>query len=112
MTNRVVILAEEGGAGVIPGRGRFHVTPDGRLFAFCFVHGKDAAGNAVSENRLMELGPEETCRQEVPVPLKHPFPEYFTATVRAGSPPSTILDMLGMPTGAGSTVSYARIRLW
>ena len=112
VSRRVLLKAEEGGAGIIPGRGRFHVTPDGRLFAFYYVHGKDAAGKAVSENRLRELGSEETCGQEVPVPLKHPFPEYFSATVRAGSPPSTTLDVLGHQVGAANTVSYARIRLW
>ena len=62
--------------------------PDGRLLAFYYVHGKDAAGKAVSENRLMELRPDGTSGPEIRVPLKHPFREYFTATVRAGSPPS------------------------
>jgi hypothetical protein len=32
---------------------------------------------------------------QIRVPLKHPLGEYSTATVRAGSPPSTILDVLG-----------------
>ncbi len=112
LSRRTLLKAEEGGAGIIPGRGRFHVTPGGRLFAFYYVHGKDAAGKTVSENRLMELGSEETCGREVPVPLKHPFREYFTATVRAGSPSSTTLDVLGHRVGAANTVSYTQIRLW
>ena len=111
VSRRTLLKAEEGGAGEVPGRGRFHVTPDGRLFVFYYVHGKDAAGKAVSENRLMELRPDGTSGPEVRVPLKQPFREYFTATVRAGSPPSTILDVLGHRVGAANTVSYARIRL-
>jgi hypothetical protein len=112
ISQRALVEAEEGGAAEVPGRGRFHVTPDGRLFAFYYVHGKDAARKAVSENRVMELRPDGTSGPEVQVPLKRPMGEYFTATVRAGSPPSTILDVLGMRAGASNTVSYARIRLW
>jgi hypothetical protein len=44
----------------IPGRGRFHVMPDGRRLAFYYVRGQDAAGKAVSENRLVELRPDGT----------------------------------------------------
>ena len=111
ISQRTLIRAEEGQRGVVPGRGRFHVMPDGRLLAFYYVHGKDAAGKAVSENRVMELRPDGTSGPQIPVPLKQPFREYFTATVRAGSPPSAILDVLGDRDGAANTVSYARIRL-
>ena len=47
----------------------------------------------------------------VRVPLKRPFRSYFTATVRAGSPPSALLDLLGQQAGTSHTISYARIRL-
>ena len=60
VSRRTLLKAEEGGAGEVPGRGRFHVTPDGRLLAFYYVHGRDAAGKAVSENRVMELRPDGT----------------------------------------------------
>jgi hypothetical protein len=66
---------------------------------------------AVSENRLTELRPNGTNGPEVRVPLKHPFREYFTATIRAGSPPSMILDVLGHRVGTANTVSHARIKL-
>ncbi|MGA2035356.1 MAG: hypothetical protein ABSG68_24170, partial [Thermoguttaceae bacterium] len=111
ISRRMLLKAEEGGAGEIPGRARFHVTPDGRLFAFYYVHGKDAAGKAVSENRITELRPDETNGPVVRVPLKQPFQEYFTATVRAGSPPLTMLDILGQRINASNVVSYARIRV-
>jgi hypothetical protein len=108
---RTLLEAEEGGASEIPGRGRFHVLPDGRLFAFYYVHGQDAAGRAISGNRLMELRPDATTGLAIQVPLKYPLGQYFTATVRAGSRPSAILDILGIRAGVSNTVSYARIRL-
>jgi hypothetical protein len=111
VSRRTLIRAAEGQRCVVPNRGRFHVMPDGRLLALYYVQGRDAAGNAVSENRVMELRPDGTSGPEVRVPLKQPLQEYFTATVRAGSRPSTILDVLGIRTGASNTVSYARIRL-
>ena len=77
---RTLLKAEEGGEAEVPGRGRFHVLPDGRLLAFYYVQGKDASGKTVSENRLVELHPDGTCGSKVRVPLKHPFQEYFTAT--------------------------------
>jgi hypothetical protein len=81
------------------------------LLAFYYVHGTDAAGKAVSENRVMELRPNGTSGPQIRVPLKHPLRDYFTATVHAGSPPSVILDVLGHRVGAENTVSHARIRL-
>jgi hypothetical protein len=86
--------------------------PDGRLFAFYYVHGEDTAGKAVSENRVMELRPDGTSGPEVQVPLKHPLQDYFMATVRAGSSPSPVIDLLGHRAGVSNTVSHARVRLW
>ena len=88
-----MLQAKEGRVGCIPGRGRFHVTADGRLYAFYYVYGK------VSENRLVELRSDGTSGPVVRVPLKHPLQEYFTATVRAGSPPGAVLDVLGIGPG-------------
>jgi hypothetical protein len=41
-----------------------------------------------------------------------PFNAYFTATVRAGSPPSRWIELLGHRAGRPTTISYARVRLW
>jgi hypothetical protein len=73
---------------------------DGRLLAFYYVQGRDAAGKAVSENRVMELRADGTSGPQICVPLKQPFQDCFTATVRAGSQPSTMLDVLGHRVGA------------
>jgi hypothetical protein len=112
VSRRTLALAEEGGSQEIPGRGRFQVTSDARLFVFFYVSGRDAAGQAVSENRVLELNRDGTPGAPMRVPLKHPFTEFFTATERGGSPPSNTLELLGHRTGSPLTVSYARIRLF
>jgi hypothetical protein len=94
-----------------PGRGRFQITPDNRLFVFFFVSGSNAAGKSVSENRLLEILPDGSVGNAVTVPRKKPFTDFFTATVRAGSPPSRTLELLGTPQGSNSTISFARIRI-
>ena len=108
---RTLLVAEEGGSNERPGRGRFHVTPDNRLFVFFYVQGSDASGKRVSENRILEIGPQGAVGPAVRVPLKKPFTSFFTATIRAGTPPSNTLELLGTREGSGTTISYARIRL-
>ena len=111
VSRRTLVAAAEGVSAEIPGTGRFHVTPEGRLLVFYYVSGRDAAGKRVSENRLMELCPDGTSSPPVRVPLKHPMRSYFTATVRAGSSPSNTLELLGERADAANTISYARIVL-
>lgn len=108
---RSLALVEEGGSQEIPGRGRFQATPDGRLFVFYFVSGRNAAGQSVSENRLLEVRMDGSQTAPVKVPLQHPLSDFFTATPRAGSPPATTLDLLGQRVGSPATISYARVRL-
>jgi len=108
---RALIEAVEGRRGEVPSAGRFHVTPENRLWVVCYVSGTNAAGKRVAENRLLELAPDGTVKNQYPLPLKHPMGSYFTATPRAGSAPSNILDMLGHRTDGQGAISYARIRL-
>lgn len=107
---QTLMLAEEGKSAVVPGRVRFHTTEDGRLFILYYVHGTDATGDRVSENRLQELRFDGTHRPPVRVPLQHPMNAFYTATIRAGSAPSNTLDLLGTRTD-GKGISYARVRL-
>ena len=109
---RTLLEAEEGRPNEVPGAARFQVAPDNRLFVFYYVSGTDSEGKPISENRLVELDRDGTAGAAVRVPLEHPFTAYFTATVRAGSPPSKTLDLLGQRAGAPAAMSYARIRLW
>lgn len=111
LSRQVLLIAEEGGSNERPGRSRFHITADNRLFVFFYVSGTDGSGQAVSENRLLEIRADGTPGGAVRVPLNKPFTNFFTATVRAGSPPSSTLELLGTQQGGGAAISYARVRV-
>lgn len=111
LLRRALFEAVEGRPGEIAAAGRFQVTPDSRLLVVCYVSGTNAAGKSVAENRVLELRPEGTVVSQCSLKLKHPMSSYFTATIRAGSAPSKILDMLGHRTDRPGAISYARIRL-
>lgn len=110
VTLRSLMLAEQGKSKEIPACPRFHVTPESRLFALYYIYGSDVAGKPVSENRIMELHLDGSSNPPVRVPLRYPMNNFFTATVRAGSAPSKIIDLLGRRV-SGEGISYARIRL-
>ena len=109
---RTILEAREGESREIASAARFQPTPDGRLFVLYYVAGTDAAGRRVSENRVVEVLPGGKMGPHVRVPLKHPFSAFFTATPRAGSPPSATVDILGRRADGGNTIYYARVRLW
>ena len=109
---RTLVEAQEGGSREIPSWGRFQVTPDHRLIVFYYLHGTDGAGKQVSENRLLEIHKDGSVSAPVRVPLESPFSGAYTATVRAGSPLSETLELLGQQTSHPNTIRYARIRLW
>ena len=96
-------------SGERAGEGRFQATPDGRLFVLYFVGGKDAAGEPLAENSVVEVLADGTLGTPVKVPLARALPSYFTATPRAGCAPSPVADVLG---DVGGTMRYARIRLY
>jgi hypothetical protein len=107
---RRVALVEggDGLGGERPGWGRFHVTEDGRLLVFHFVGGRDAAGRSIAENRIAEIHPDGSRGEPKTIRLEKPLSSFFTATVRAGSRPSDVIDVFG---DTGGTMRYARIRL-
>ncbi len=111
VSRRTLLVAEEGKSNERPGRGRFQITPDNRLFVFFYVSGSDAAGKSISENRLLEILPDGSVSKAVRVPLQRPFTDFFTATIRAGSPPSRTLELLGTRQGSNTTISFARIHI-
>ncbi len=111
LQRQVLLVVEEGREGMTPHFARFHVSKAGRLFVLCYVTGQDTSGHAVSENRMFELLPGGSITDPVTVPLTHPFVNFFTATVRAGSPQSDTIDILGQPAGRSNTIAYAQIEL-
>jgi hypothetical protein len=109
---RTLMESTEDKPGIIGSAGRFHVTPENRLFVVCYASGTGAGGASVAENRIMEIMPDGAVGIPVRLPLASPFSSYFTTTVRGGSPPSGKLEMLGLRAGAGNTISYAGVRLF
>jgi hypothetical protein len=98
---------------------RFHVTPDRRLFLVYYV----SDGQALSENRILEIMPDGAPSVPLTLPLKHPLTQFFTASGRAGCELSWTVDLLGHRRGGWrpaegadareweGTISYARLRL-
>jgi len=97
--------------GIVGSAGRFHVTPDNRLFVVHLASGADKNGRRVFENRIVEILPNGTAGEPMRISFQKPFTSFFTTTVRAGSEPSWTLEMLGPRDGAPLTMSYARVRL-
>lgn len=107
---QTLLKGGEGLPGEIVAWGRFQATPEGRLFVFYSVaRGEDWHG--AHENYLMEILPDGGHGVLVKVELTRPFiPMFMTATERAGSPPSTIMDVLGW-TSRELVIRYARVKL-
>lgn len=105
--NTLVSGGEEIG-GERPGEARFHVTDDERLLVFYYVSGHDSDGNSVSEYRLAEIKMDGNHSKPVIVKIQEPMGAFFTSTVRAGCPPSNILDVFG---SVGRSMKYVRIRI-
>lgn len=112
VTHRSSILkTNEGEPGIVGSAGRFHVTPDHRLFVVHLASGTDKDGSRVHENRIVEMMQDGTIGPTIRIPFQKPFSSYFTTTVRAGSPESWTLEMLGPRDGSPMTLSYARVSL-
>jgi len=89
-----------------PGRGRFQVTPENRLFIFYYVHNEN---NDFMENRIVEVLADHSLSAPVKVELQRPFSNFFTATVRGGSAPSNMIDVYGKDDK--NEMRYARIKI-
>lgn len=106
-------IVQEGNAKdeTIASAPRLHATPDNRLFLVYLAAGRGPNNEPIFENRIQEILPGGTTGQPQTIAFTHPFINYFTATVRAGSPPSHTLEMLGQRKDVPNTISYARVRL-
>ncbi len=107
---RPIIMAREGADGLIPGRGRFQITEDQRLFVLYYISGTAADGRRVAENRVVEIRDGVPLDKHQRVPFSRAFTSFFTASIRAGSPPSRVMDLLGQCVGTDA-ICYGRVRL-
>ncbi len=94
----------------VPLWGRFHITPDNRLFVFYSVGPYDRFERDAMANYLVEVTGEKPSAAQC-VELEQPLcGSFMTATPRGGSKPSPTLDLLG--TGDDpQTVRYVRMRV-
>ena len=86
-----------------PGNARFHVTPDGCLYAVIDLRGPGGG------NKLLRVYPPLENATLVPIPLQKPMGGFSLASQRAGNPPSYTIDLLGQ--SAANTMSYAEIQI-
>ena len=100
-----IMLSEEADE-LYPGRGRFQVTSDNRLFIFYYVHSEIID---FRENRIVEILADHSLSAPVKVELQRPFSNFFTATVRGGSEPSDLIDVYGRDDK--NEMRYARIKI-
>lgn len=87
--------------------GRFHSTPDGRLWA---VYSAQEKGTHESHFYLMPISPRLERNNKVVFDLKEPLGTFFTASQRGGSLPSWTLDMFGSHPKP-ETLGYVQIQL-
>jgi hypothetical protein len=107
---RALLRGGEGAGLETPGYARFHSAGGGRLYVVFLCSGRNADGQPLSENRILQVLPRQDEAQPVSLGLKEPFRTFFTATERGGSKPSRLLDLFG--TGRDGTVPrYARVRI-
>lgn len=122
VSRHMIARGGEGLSEEFPIWGRFHVTPDGRLFVFYAVDTQEIEPGIQElphpqavDNWLVECIPGSTGSithgGPVRVPLEQPLGRSFmTATPRAGSPLSNELELLGIGRDP-DVLRYARIRI-
>ena len=109
---RTLVGWTEGEHTLAPSFGRFHITPDGRLFVIYFSIREEEDGRITeTANYLLPVRPTQT---DGPTRLNftHPFGYPFTTcTPRGGTPPANVIDMMGCSDLDDSVVNYARCRV-
>lgn len=93
---------------IVPGKGRFQVTKDNRLFVFYYVHG---GSDDIKENRMVEIGltGDHVLSKPVKIDVERPLSNFYTANIRAGTAPSSVLDVYGKD--EANEMRYIRIKI-
>jgi hypothetical protein len=92
----------------VPGWARFQITDKNRLFVFYYVHG---GPGDIRENRMVEISltGDHEISPPVKVNVKRPLSIFYSANVRAGSPPSSIMDIYGRDDS--NEMRYIRLKI-
>lgn len=108
---RTLAQHAEGSGKPIPLFARFHPVPDGRLLAIAnFQTNPDDPASVI--NRIFEIGADGSPGAMTPLDFRQPFKGFFfTASPRAGSMPSAVIDLLGLGPCRSDTLQYARVRI-
>ena len=95
--------------GLEPSFGRFHISRAGELHVIVAGTGIES-GQRVFGNYIGRVGADEDKSKFERIDLKHPFHNFFTNTLRGGSPPSDVVDLFGIADDSPN-LRYARIRI-
>ncbi len=106
----MLAVGGEMSGGINPGYGRFHSTPDGRLWAVFSGTSQQAGGNNTNLLYLMPVWPQLVRDNPLTVEWKYPLGCFFTNTERGGSQPSWTLDLFGTRPEP-QTLGYARVEV-
>ena len=91
---------------------RFHILSDGTLVVLASFVPNTLTSDQVTVYCLAEIPTGSTTLKWIDVPLSGSFSgAFFTNTVRGGSMPSDIIDVVGISPNKANTVGYARIRV-
>ena len=105
-TRRTLVRAVESERGPIPKLARFHILADGT--PIILGQFSNLGPDAIYRCTLLSSDPPDW----VDIPFSHPMPDTFlTNTVRAGSAPSPLIDIVGMRPDVPNTLGYARVRI-
>ena len=113
VSRQIISEVKEGETKPIWQCGRFHATPDGRLWVIAYVSGKtieNGKSRFVNENRLVEIDSNGVAGPAVTVSIKNPIVSFFTASPRAGSLPDWRIDLYGSPS-IGAGMRYAQLEI-
>jgi len=91
--------------------GRFHITPEKRLFIFVAVSGLDEQQKQRAINYLIEIDSTGNTVSKETVKFTKPFTIFHTAGIRNGSPPSNVIHIYGHPQGIDNEVWYGNIEI-
>jgi len=88
--------------------GRFHVNGKRQLYVITSINKDKTTNSKIRGNYIAQIYPGMTKPEFVSIETEYPFGKFFTNTIRGGSKPSDIIDIMFT---RGREIRYARIHL-